>query len=113
MSNSIREAIALIAANPELFAAAVDKKTGTIDVDTLETFAVRGDALLVIGRKTTFSADVPEDSEQSAQDDFLDMLFSLAETTQAGVKKSGTSGQHRIAVGTPYGKLTVTLDPAE
>ena len=110
MTTSMRDALAFISEHAELFSAVVDKKTGTLDVAALETFAVRGDALRVIGRKTTFSAEVPEGEESSAQETFADMLFALAAEVAAGVNRSGTSGQRRITVTTPSGKLNVTLE---
>lgn len=112
-TSGIREAIALIVSNPELFQSALNDD-GELDVSALETFAVRGDALVVIERKTSFSSDVPEATEdnehpQSARDMFCDMLFALAAEVHAGVKKSGTSGDQRISVTTPAGKLTLVL----
>lgn len=100
MTNA-RDAIAFIAENAELFAALVDKKTGTIDVSALETLAVRGDALRVIERKTFFGED--------SREVFCDTLFNLAAEVFDGVKKSGTSGNRRLTVSTPHGALTVEL----
>jgi hypothetical protein len=103
MAQNMRDALAFIADNAELFATLVDKKTGTIDVDALESFAVRGDALTVIQRKSTFT--------EESRELFVDSLFALAGDVAAGIKKSGTSGNHRFTVSTPSGSLTVELKP--
>lgn len=103
-TNAIRDAIALIAANPELFKSVKVDKDGNVDVSALESFAVRGDALLVIERKC-------EGISEEAREEFADTLFSLAADVLAVVKESGRSGQHRITVSTPSGKLSVVLEP--
>lgn len=111
------EVLAYIRENAELFA-----KLDSTDLSKLETTALRGDILRVIERKTTFSADVPEQTAaekesgtepQSAQMIFTDMLSSLAAEVHAGVKKSGTSGNHRLTVPTKFGHLTVELKKSD
>jgi hypothetical protein len=94
------ENFAFILSNPELF-----PDVQETEIAEFETLAARGDILLVLQKKTTFSAN--------AQNEYADMLSALAHETAAGVKKSGTSGQYRVAVPTTCGKLTVVLDPNE
>ena len=102
MSTNLREALAFIAENSEVFAAAVNKKTGAIDVAQLETLAVRGDALAILERK--FS-NVPADDRS----EFLDRVNTFASDIAAGCAKTGTSGDQRFSLVTPSGKLTVVL----
>lgn len=105
-NNATRDAIAFIQANPELFSAAVsldDDGNVSVDVSALENQAVRGDALNVVERKSTFS--------ETARGEFVDTAFSFAADIAAGIKKSGTSGNHRLTLTTPSGSLTIELKP--
>lgn len=106
-----RAAIAFIRENREMFASVSDEQLAE-----MELTAKRGDILTILDRKTTFSSDVPEKTKEnpnpvSAQSLFADMLSALAAEFAAGVKKSGTSGNHRLSIPTEYGQFTCELVP--
>jgi|SRR6266540_1303101 len=101
MAASAREAVEYFRQNRESYPQFTDA-----DIERMEADAVRGDILLAVGeKKTTFS--------EEARSAFADMISALAAEFEAGVKKTGTSGQHRIVAPTPYGKFTLVLDPSE
>ena len=103
MSNiSMRDALAFIAEHAEVFSGAVDKKNGSIDVAALEQLALRGDALTILARKTTFSED--------ARGEFLDAVFSLVADYVAGMNES-VKASNRFGFDTPSGyKVTFTVE---
>lgn len=103
MSNpTMRDMLAFIAEHAEVFSGAVDKKTGSVDVKALEILAIRGDALTILERKTTFDDD--------ARNEFLDSVFSLVADYAAGMNKS-VKASNRFGFLTPSGyKVTVSLE---
>lgn len=101
-TTSIREALAFIAEHSEVFAAAVDKKNGTVDVAALEILAVRGDALQILERKF-------QNTPEEQREELLDRLNALASDVRAACEKSGTSGNQQFKIVTPDGALSVVL----
>lgn len=98
----MRDALAYIAEHADTFSAAIDKKSGSIDVKALESLALRGDALTILGRKTTFSED--------ARGEFLDAVFSLVADYVAGMNES-VKASNRFGFDTPSGyKVTFTVE---
>lgn len=102
MSTTMREALAFIREHSEVFQGAIDPETGSVDVDALESLALRGDALTILERKTTFS--------EEARDVFLDSVFSLVADYAAGMKQD-TKASNQFGFATPSGyKVRVTLE---
>lgn len=102
---TMRDALAYIREHADVFSEAVDKKSGSIDVAALESLALRGDALTILERKTTFSED--------ARGEFLDSVFSLVADYVAGMNQS-VKAHNRFGFDTPSGyKVTLTVEKSE
>lgn len=100
---TMRDMLVFIAEHPDAFMGAIDKKSGEVDFKALEVLALRGDALTILERKTTFDAE--------ARNEFLDSVFSLVADYAAGMNKS-VKASNRFGFLTPSGyKVTVSLEP--
>ena len=104
MSTTMRDALAYIREHAETFSEAVNEK-GEFDVAALESLALRGDALTILERKTTFS--------EEARGEFLDAVNSLVSDYVAGMNQS-VKAHNRFGFDTPSGyKVTLTVEKSE